>query len=209
MKKVIVFGKGWLCVKVCENLMWSKNFDLVKVVPVKPEPSWTDSISDWCKENSVEFCESGNYKDVDPSEFDLGISVFYDKIFSADYIDQCDKIINIHNAPLPKYRGVSPINWALKNNESEHGVTIHNIEPGIDSGDIISQLKYSIYPDTEEVIDVYEKSLRYGYILFEQTIEKLYDIKPMKQRESESTYYDKNQDPLLGDRKNFTKKESK
>jgi len=145
---------------------------------------------------------------VDPSSFDLGISVFYDKIFSSDYIDRCKRIINIHNAPLPKYRGVSPINWALKNNEREHGVTIHNIEPGIDSGDIVAQLKYSIYPDTEEVIDVYEKALRYGYLLFEQTIENIYDIKPIKQDESESTYYDKNQDVLLGDRKNFTRKES-
>ena len=42
-----------------------------------------------------------------------------------NFIDSCKNIINLHNSPLPKYRGVRPINWALKNGEHSHGVTIH------------------------------------------------------------------------------------
>lgn len=47
--------------------------------------------------------------------------------------------INIHAAALPKYRGYHPINWAIIKDESEVGVSIHYIDEGVDSGDIIAQ----------------------------------------------------------------------
>ena len=53
------------------------------------------------------------------------------------------------------------INWALKDGCNEHGVTIHEVTSGVDNGPIISQIKYSIYPEFEEVIDVYKKSLKF------------------------------------------------
>ena len=138
----------------------------------------------------------------------LGFSVFYDKIFKKDYIESCGKLINIHNGPLPEYRGMSPINWALKDKKSEHGITIHEITPGIDDGPIVSQLKYNIYPEFDEVIDVYKRSLEYGRVLFENTFPILNKIKPTKQNESSVIYHDSSEHHLLGDRKNFTRKES-
>ena len=134
MKRVAVFGKGSLSISVCEYILNSSNHELVCVVPVMPEPEWTDSLFSWCYENKINGVSSGEYKQADPDSFDLGISVFYDKIFSSDYIGRCQRLINIHNSPLPKYRGMAPINWALKNKEQEHGVTIHDILPGVDDG---------------------------------------------------------------------------
>lgn len=203
---IVVFGKGKLAIDVCQYLL--KRDELTHVVPVTPEPSWTDSLIDWCIDNDIPYTDSGDYRDLSLS-VDLGISVFYDKIFKEPFINSCGKIINIHNGPLPKYRGMSPINWALKNEEEEHGITIHEIHPGIDDGDIISQLKYSIYPEIDEVIDVYNRSLEYGKVLFENTYPMLYNINPRKQIESESLYYDSSHNRLLGDRKNFTKEQSK
>jgi methionyl-tRNA formyltransferase len=203
---VVVFGKGSLAINVC-NYLLGRN-ELSYVVPVVPEPSWTNSLVEWCIDNGVPYIASGNYRDLS-LPVDLGISVFYGKIFKKDFIDSCGRLINIHNGPLPRYRGMSPINWALKNEETEHGITIHDIHPGIDDGDIIAQLKYSIYPEIDEVIDVYARSLEYGKILFENTYPMLYDIQPTKQNNSEVLYYDSSDNMLLGDRKNFTREESK
>ncbi|WP_258361019.1 methionyl-tRNA formyltransferase [Moorella sulfitireducens (nom. illeg.)] len=55
--------------------------------------------------------------------------------------------INYHPSLLPKYRGGSAINWAIISGETETGVTIHQIDAGIDTGPIILQRKVSIDPD--------------------------------------------------------------
>ena len=57
----------------------SKDHDLVAVVPVKPEPTWTASITNWASNNSVKVIDSGHYKDLGV-DVDLAFSVFYDKI---------------------------------------------------------------------------------------------------------------------------------
>lgn len=202
---ITVYGKGDLAIDVCSYLLSTDNN--LTVVPVIPEPIWTSSLVDWCKEYGVTYVESGNYRNL-KTRTDLGISVFYDKIFKKDYIESCGKLINIHNGPLPEYRGMSPINWALKDKKSEHGITIHEITPGIDDGPIISQLKYNIYPEFDEVIDVYKRSLEYGRVLFENTFPILNKIKPTKQDESSVIYHDSSEHHLLGDRKNFTRGES-
>jgi methionyl-tRNA formyltransferase len=54
------------------------------------------------------------------------------------------KSINIHPSYLPNYRGQHVINWAIANGEYETGVTIHFIDEGIDTGDIIIQKRISI-----------------------------------------------------------------
>jgi methionyl-tRNA formyltransferase len=54
--------------------------------------------------------------------------------------------INVHASLLPKYRGAAPINWAIINGESETGITIMQIEEGLDSGDIILSQSISITP---------------------------------------------------------------
>ena len=211
IKKVIVLGKGELCVNICK---WFYNNPLYKiqlVVPVIPEPKWTISLKNWCDKNQIQYIPTGNYleiKDQDLLSSDLVISIFYDKIIKSSFINKCNNILNLHNAPLPKYRGVSPINWALKNEEIEHGVTIHKISPGIDDGDIIGQVKYSIYPQFDEVIDVYKRAIQYGYTLFVNTIPLIDYINPRKQNESKSSYYSNKENYLLKERTNFTKKES-
>lgn len=52
--------------------------------------------------------------------------------------------INMHPSLLPEYRGSDPYFWVIKNAEKETGVTIHYIDEGIDTGDIILQERYLI-----------------------------------------------------------------
>ena len=213
MKTVVVLGKGDLAIRVAEWFFRSGKYRLTAVVPVMPEPTWAPSFASWARENGVPVIESGHYKDLpnvsgEDWRVDLAMSVFYDKIIKAWFIDKCKRIINLHNGPLPRYRGVSPINWALKNQEREHGVTIHEITPGIDDGPVVGQVKYSIYPEFDEVIGVYNRALEYGWVLLQQTLPLIHTIEVRPQVHSEATYFNKDQNALLGERRNFTKKES-
>ncbi len=55
--------------------------------------------------------------------------------------------INVHGSLLPKYRGAAPIQWALINGETETGITIMQMDKGVDTGDILLQEKLHIGPE--------------------------------------------------------------
>jgi methionyl-tRNA formyltransferase len=210
-KTVVVLGKGDLAIQVAQWFHDSADHELSCVVPVIPEPQWTRSLKGWAEAAGVPTVASGRYKDLQPGAdgkvADLGVSVFYDRIFDAAGIALFGRLINIHNGPLPRYRGVSPINWALKNQEIEHGVTIHEITPGIDDGPIVAQVRYSIHPDKDEVIEVYQRALRYAWLLFQDTMPLLDHIAARPQDEAQALYYSKKHDPLLEERSGFRRPE--
>ncbi|MBI4328185.1 MAG: methionyl-tRNA formyltransferase [Chloroflexi bacterium] len=52
--------------------------------------------------------------------------------------------LNVHASLLPKYRGAAPIQWAILKDERETGVTIMKMDPGLDTGDILTQEATSI-----------------------------------------------------------------
>jgi len=212
-QNVILLGKGTLAIRIADWFLQHPQYRLRLVVPVVPEPAWTDSLGTWCQDNNIPVVPSGHYKDIpdvlsDDWRADLVLSVFYDKIIKEWFIKKCGTILNLHNSPLPKYRGVSPINWALKNGESLHGVTIHEITPGIDDGPIYARLLYSIYPEFDEVKDVYARALEYGWALFTQTMPLLGSITPLPQDHAQASYYSLQRNVDLGERRGFTRRES-
>lgn len=213
MKNVILLGKGAIGIKVADWLNSHPDFDLKMIVPAVPEPTWTDSIIAWAEAKGIPHVPSGKFHDIpnvrdEDWRVDLAVSIFYDRIIRAWFIDKCDRIVNLHNSPLPKYRGVSPINWALKHGESMHGATIHEITPGVDDGPIISQVKYSIYPEIDEVQEVYQRGLAFGFELVKATLPRLDEITPVPQDEAEATFYHSRDNHLLGERRHFTREYS-
>lgn len=55
--------------------------------------------------------------------------------------------INVHGSLLPKYRGAAPIQWAVINGEKETGVTIIQMDEGMDTGDMLLKAKIDTAPD--------------------------------------------------------------
>lgn len=76
---------------------------------------------------------------------DLFVSMSFNQIF-GDGIRNLPKqgTINCHAGKLPFYRGRNILNWALINDEQEFGITVHYMDEGIDTGDIILQETYPI-----------------------------------------------------------------
>jgi methionyl-tRNA formyltransferase len=71
---------------------------------------------------------------------DLCVSITANQIFKKQLLDIPKKgTLNLHTALLPKYRGLMPTFWALKNDESETGVSVFLMDEGIDSGPIVVQ----------------------------------------------------------------------
>ena len=77
---------------------------------------------------------------------DLIVSIRYGGILKDRVISIPPKgVINLHSGILPKYKGVMATFWALKNNESEVGTTLHSIDDGsIDTGNVIKISKMNI-----------------------------------------------------------------
>jgi methionyl-tRNA formyltransferase len=89
--------------------------------------------------------------------FDLALVASYG-IILPQFILDCPKYgcINVHGSLLPKYRGASPIQMALHNGEKTTGITIMQMDKGMDSGDIITTQEIDInYPI--EFNDLYKK----------------------------------------------------
>lgn len=90
---------------------------------------------------------------------DLFVSMSFDQIFRNELINIPKyKAINCHAGKLPFYRGRNVLNWALINDEKEFGITVHFIDRGIDTGDIILQ---RTFPISDE--DNYQSLLQIAY----------------------------------------------
>lgn len=96
--------------------------------------------------------------------------------------------VNVHASLLPKYRGASPIQWAILNGEKETGVTIMQMGEGLDDGDILSQKSIPIAPD-ETGGSLFDKLAKFGGELLVETLPKLErgEITPMPQDPSKAT----------------------
>lgn len=97
--------------------------------------------------------------------------------------------INVHASLLPKYRGAAPIQWAVIDGEKESGVTIMQMDEGLDTGDMLAK---AIVPLDEKETggSLFDKLSEAGGRLCVETLAKLEkgEITPEKQGESPTAY---------------------
>lgn len=85
--------------------------------------------------NSKEFLDE--IKQYKP---EINVSMSFNQILKSEIINMCPHgFINCHAGALPFYRGRNILNWALINGETKFGITVHYVNEGIDTGDIIVQ----------------------------------------------------------------------
>lgn len=121
---------------------------------------------------------------------EIMVTAAYGQILSKEIIDICPhKIINVHGSLLPKYRGATPIQTAIKNGDKVTGVTIMNTDVGVDTGDILSQVEVEISDDdTYGTLSV--KMAESGADLLIETLDKIQNnqIVPIVQDELLSSH---------------------
>jgi len=95
---------------------------------------------------------------------DVGVSVLYTHILSPAVISAFPRgIVNLHPSLLPYNRGVHPVFWAVVDGLPA-GVTLHYIDEGVDTGDIVAQ-KHVEYTDDDVCRDIYNRCMQEGYWL--------------------------------------------
>ena len=117
---------------------------------------------------------------------DFIIVAAYGQILPKDILDIAP-CINLHASLLPKYRGASPIQESLLNDDIYTGVTSMLMEEGLDSGDILG-LQYLKITPTMEVTETFEKLSLIAAKLTITTLDNFENIKPIKQNESEVSF---------------------
>ena len=121
---------------------------------------------------------------------DIMVTAAYGQILRQNILDICKYgIINVHASLLPKYRGSSPVQWAIINGDKQIGVTIMKTELGVDTGDMI--LSDFIEPDgTENSEEMLDKLSVLGGDLIVKALDLIEDGKAIfkPQNESEATH---------------------
>ncbi len=121
---------------------------------------------------------------------DVIVTCAYGQILSKEILDIPKYgVINIHASLLPKYRGSSPIQWAIINGEKETGVTIMQTALGVDTGDILMQ-EATLIKEYETAGELFERLSIIGANLIVDALNCIENgnLQPKKQDESKATH---------------------
>lgn len=168
--RVIILGQapfGRECLQALTNQ--GENIVGAITVPDDPNGKKTNPFKDLALELGIPLLQAGRLKEPEVYQWvrekkpDLLVLAFVTQFVPKDMIEMATYGgINYHPSLLPKYRGGSAIAWALINGEKETGVTIHCIDEGVDTGDIVLQESVPVDPEDNTVTLYYNKLFPLG-----------------------------------------------
>ena len=157
--RILYLGTPDFAVLPLKKLVESKKYDIIGVVTNKDKPVGRKQIltPPPVKVLANQFglpvyqydkIRVEGLNDLKKLKPDLMITCAFGQILSQEILDLPKLgVINIHASLLPKYRGASPIHYAILNGETKTGITIMKTDIGIDTGDIIYQKEIDILPN--------------------------------------------------------------
>lgn len=191
MKKICVAGKNKCSIDIVAFILKKIGKKNLLILPNKSDKGidgWQPSLKKYAKKNKIKITslsEIYNIKNL------VLISIEYETILKIKKF-KSKELFNIHFSLLPKYRGCHTNYLQIKNGEKKSGVTLHKIDGGIDTGDIIDQLKFKLDLNTN-AFQNYNQLMNYSLRIFKknfsQIMQKKYKLK--KQINSLSTYFNR------------------
>ncbi len=172
--KIVFFGSSGYVIPVIGKL--KKNFEIELVVTT--EKKLEDPVISYCKKNQLPYLSTENLSDQDTkykilnTKSELAVLADFGLILPNDILNSFELgILNIHPSLLPKYRGPTPVQSAILNNEKETGVSIIKLDDKVDHGGIFTQAKEEImFSDTAQ--SLYERLFEIGSDLLYQNIKQ-------------------------------------
>ena len=199
--RIVFMGTPDFAVPCLEKLINSKhNVVGVFTQPDKPvgrkQVLTPPPVKALAEENGIPVYQPVRIKGSDAPEIikelkaDVIIVVAYGKILPKEVLEAAEYgCINVHASLLPKYRGAAPIQWAVLNGDTKTGVTVMQMDEGLDTGDmlLIKETEIGINETSEELFE--RLSLIGADALLEalEGIEKG-SITPIKQPEGDFGY---------------------
>jgi len=156
--KIIFMGTPDYAEKILARLIEEKEIEVVAVYTQPDKPVGRKKIMTppvvkvLAENNDIKVYQPNRLRDVDvveeliKIECDYIVVAAYGQILPRRVLDHAP-CINLHASILPKYRGASPIQQALLNDDAKTGVTAMLMEEGLDSGDILKIVTMDIDAD--------------------------------------------------------------
>ncbi len=195
--KTVFFGTHNFAVTILQGLLDNPLFDVDLVItqpdrPVGRKKELTPPpVKILAEKNNIKIDQPASLKNYElPAGYDLFIVAQYGLLIPESIINTPTYgTINVHTSILPKYRGASPIQSALLAGEKTTGVTIMQMDVGMDSGDIILQKEINILPN-ETYLELDERMAHLGVAGLNESIPQYIsgELKPAKQDESLATF---------------------
>lgn len=188
---IVIAGKNDIAVHGL--LLAIEHFDINEIIVVvntndRGDDGWQRSLLKVAKEKDITV---KTLSEVYETEIDFFLSLEFDQIVKLEKL-QTDKVYNIHFSELPKYKGMHTSVWPILYTDSQSGVTLHKIDRGIDTGDIIAQRIFKL-SEKDRSQDCYRKYIDNSKILLSDWFIKIINnhIQPKKQLAINSTYFSK------------------
>jgi len=190
--KICIAGKNNIAVEILLYLL-NMGVDKKEILIISNktdngEDSWQRSLR---KLASIYHINEVILKDLYHIEELIFLSLEFDRIINPALF-KTNRLFNIHFSLLPKYKGMFTSIIPILNNEKYTGVTLHKIDSGIDTGEIIAQSKFEIlYNDNSR--DIYINYIKYGIELIKKNIKNILkdNFSSNKQNYLESSYFSK------------------
>jgi len=146
--KIAFFGTPSFAVPSLEKLVMSGKHEVVCIVTQPDKPVGRGGqvqfspVKQFGLDHGIPVLQpekiSNEVEVLDKYKPDVIVTCAYGQILKQNVLDYCKHgVINVHASLLPKYRGSSPIQWAVINGEQKTGITIMQTDIGLDTGDII------------------------------------------------------------------------
>jgi len=174
--KIILMGNNAAAIRCYEVLC---DEPICKIMVVTPHGgklhTWQQSLFEHVQEKGLhpvfdpERVNSGAFiQRIRSFAPDVLFSVYFDQILSSEILS-VPRIaaVNFHPSLLPKYRGVAPLIWAIIRGEDETGITAHFMEPTVDTGDIVAQIRIPI-SETDTGFDLHQKTAQSMQVIFRE-----------------------------------------
>ena len=189
MHKICVAGKNRSSIEILSLISKKIDKKYLLVLPNENDngiDSWQPSLKNYAKKNNINIT---NLKNIYNLKNLILISVEFEKILKIKKF-KSKELFNIHFSLLPKYRGCHTNYLQIKNGEKKSGVTLHKIDSGIDTGDIIDQLEFKIDLNTN-AFENYNRLMDHSLLILKKNLSKLINkkYKLRKQIKTKSTYF--------------------
>ena len=196
--RVVFMGTPDFSVPILEYLINNTNVVLVVTQPDKEvgrnkELSFSPVKKTALKYNKEVFQPikiRKDYQKILDLKPDLIITCAFGQILPKEILESARLgSLNVHASFLPKYRGASPIQWALLNGDKKTGVTLMYMDEQMDTGDIINQLECDI-SDDDNVGSLHDKLSFLGVEILKQELPKIINgtNNRIKQDNEKATY---------------------
>ena len=189
VKTVCVAGKNQCAIEALKYLIYKKkDFNIVSLVNKsdKGRDGWQKSFKKFSLKKKIKILNTEELYKID----NLFLFSFEYEHLLKNKSFKTDNLFNFHFSLLPKYRGCHTNFYQIFNGEKISGVTLHKIDSGIDTGDIVDNITFKIKKN-DTAYQNYLRLMRYSLLLFKTNFNRIIrgNYKLKKQNLKKGSYF--------------------